>query len=278
MSTYTPALDEAQSVKEQSGFYHRVLAILRQGLREPLVHFLLIGLALFAIYYARNPQPGQDSSKRIELSMDDLRQLDIAFVSQWHRQPTPEEFAGLVEGDVRLEILYREGLALGLDKDDMIVKRRMAQKMEFLAEDVSAAHEPTTEELRAWFEKNSNRFTLPDRATFRHLYFSFDRRGQNAREEAARALAKLVGKPEDSPAAAALADPFMFQDYYGDRSPEQLSEASLGDPEKSTFAAVADTALESRHCRTVKSDSQGLRQGPCRGTDLESSGSIETCT
>ncbi len=71
---------------------------------------------------------------------------------------------------------------MGLDKDDTIVKRRMAQKMQFLAEDVAAAHEPTTGELKSWFEKNEDRFTLPGRVSFRHLYFSTDRRGERARD------------------------------------------------------------------------------------------------
>jgi peptidyl-prolyl cis-trans isomerase C len=202
------------------------LAIHVRGLlREPLVHFLLIGLALFAVYGALQKVPGKsDASYRIEFTQDDLRQLQMAFTAQWQHPPTSQELQGLLEAKVREEILYREALALGLDKDDTIVKRRMAQKMEFLSEDVAAAHEPTTQELKDWFAKNPQRFVLPGRATFRHLFFSFDRRGQKAQVDAARALKKLAGKPEDYPAASALADPFMLQDYYRDRTPEQVAK------------------------------------------------------
>ena len=201
------------------------LSSIKRCLREPLVHFLLIGLGMFVIYGVLNPGPGQGGSlSRIVLTEDDLRQLQIAFTAQWRRSPTPEELAELVNSKVREEILYREALALGLDKEDTIVKRRMAQKMDFLAEDLSDLREPTTEELRAWFEKNSQRFALPSRTTFRHLYFSPDRRGEHTRADAVSALNELAGKPEDSPAAVALADPFMFQDYYGDRTPEQLAK------------------------------------------------------
>ena len=91
----------------------------------------------------------------------------------------------MVENKVQQEILYREALAMGLDKDDEIVKRRMAQKMQFLAEDVAAAREPTTAELKSWFEKNSAKFAQPPRLSFRHLYFSPDRRGARARDDAA---------------------------------------------------------------------------------------------
>jgi peptidyl-prolyl cis-trans isomerase C len=196
----------------------------KQWLREPLLHFLLAGLALFAVYRALNPAAvEQEKRSRIELTDDDRRQLEIGWIAQWRRPPTPEEMRRLVDSKVREEILYREALALGLDQGDTIVKRRMAQKMEFLAEDVSDLREPSRGELKAWFATNALRFTVAGRSSFRHLYFSFDKRGERAREAAEGAIAKLVGQPGDSPVAAALADPFMFQDYYSDRSPEQVA-------------------------------------------------------
>src|SRR5262249_16148906 len=198
---------------------------LRRWLREPLLHFLLLGVALFAVSaYTHRGRGGVESSKQIALSLDDVRQLAMYFESQWRRPPTPEEFRNLVENKVQEEVLYREALAMGLDKDDTIVKRRMAQKMQFLAEDVAAAHEPTTEELKTWYQQNRERFALPSRGMFRHLYFSFDRRGQHTHDDAVAALAKLAGQREDSAVASSLADPFMFQDYYGDRASEQLAK------------------------------------------------------
>ncbi len=199
--------------------------MLKQWLREPLLHFLLIGAALFALYaYVQHGRIGVASSHQIVLTLDDIRQMDIYWVAQWHRQPTPQELAAMIEDRVREEVLYREGLAMGLDKDDEIVKRRMAQKMQFLSEDVAAAHEPSTAELKAWFDKNSTRFALPSRYSFRHLYFSPDKRGKNAQEDAAKALAKIAGQPEDSKLAASLGDQFMFQDFYGDRTPEAIAK------------------------------------------------------
>jgi peptidyl-prolyl cis-trans isomerase C len=198
---------------------------LRRISREPLVHFLLLGMALFAVYgYVHRGRGGVESSRQIALTLDDLRQLDMYFESQWQRPPTAGEFNSLIEDKVQEEILYREGLAMGLDKDDTIVRRRMAQKVRFLAEDVAAAREPTMAELKAWYYsgKNSERFALPGRITFRHVYFSPDTRGPRAHDDAADALAKVAGEPEDSKAAPLHADRFMFQDYYGDRSSEQL--------------------------------------------------------
>jgi hypothetical protein len=198
---------------------------MRRWIREPLLHFLLIGAVLFVVFHFR--QSGRDvspSSKQIRLSPDELAQLILLFQSQWKRDPTPDEFNTMVETKVQSEILYREALAMGLDKNDEIVKRRMALKMQFLAEDVAAAHEPTNEELRSWFEKNSTRFALPPRLGFRHLFFSPDRRGTHAPDTAAKALARLAGQPEDTKLTLGIADPFMFQDYYRDRAPDYLGK------------------------------------------------------
>jgi peptidyl-prolyl cis-trans isomerase C len=198
---------------------------MRRFLREPLVHFLLIGVVLFGLYSFIAPEhPATTASKEIRLSLSDITQLTQLYQSQWRRLPTSQELQRMVEEKVQQEILYREALAMGIDKDDEIVKRRMAQKMQFLAEDVAAAREPTTAELRSWFESNSAKFAQPPRLSFRHLYFSPDRRGPRARNDAEQALAKLAGQPVDAKIAGSLADPFMFQDYYRDRAPEFLAK------------------------------------------------------
>src|SRR5271166_6007760 len=124
--------DEQDSVplSGQKSFFSPAL---KRWLREPLLHFLLLGVALFAVYgYMHRGRGGFESSRQIKLSLDELAQMDMYFESQWHRPPTAAEFQAMVEDKVREEVLYREALAMGLDKDDTIVKRRMAQKMQFL--------------------------------------------------------------------------------------------------------------------------------------------------
>jgi peptidyl-prolyl cis-trans isomerase C len=185
----------------------------------------LLGAILFGVYaYVERGHGGAEQSKQIRLTVDDLSQMVLVFRSQWRRDPTPEELRALIEDKVREEVLYREALLLGIDKDDTIVKRRMALKMQFLAEDVAAAREPTPEELGKWYEANLDRFAFPPRVSFRHLYFSPDRRGGRVRDDAAAALTQLAGQPEDSRLAAALGDTFMFQEYYRDRAPEYLGK------------------------------------------------------
>jgi hypothetical protein len=221
VETDSQAREVAPQPEQRSFFRSRTSAFIR----EPLLHFLVLGLLLFAVYsYMNRGRMGIEPSKQIAVSLDDLRVMEAYFESQWHRQPTPPEFQAMVKDKIREEVLYREGLAMGLDKDDTIVKRRMAQKMQFLAEDVAAAHEPSSAELKFWFEKNNSKFALPSRYSFRHVYFSPDKRGKNAQQDAAQALAKISGQPEDSRLAASAGDSFMFQDYYGDRAPSAIAK------------------------------------------------------
>jgi peptidyl-prolyl cis-trans isomerase C len=194
-------------------------------LSEPLLHFLVVGAVLFGVYHIANydPQAAVDTQK-IELTKDDVRQLAVTWLAQGRPAPTPDQLRSLVDQKITEEILFREAVALGLDRDDQIIKRRLAQKMDFLAADLAALDEPGTAELMAWYSKNSHRFALPPHLSFRHLYFSTDKRGSGARDAAAAALGRIKGKPADSPEVASMADPFMFRNYYGDGTPEQMAK------------------------------------------------------
>ncbi len=194
-------------------------------LREPLVQFLFVGVALFGAWHlvsgsasARGAAPN-----RIVLTDDDVRQMAMVWVAQGRPRPTAEEMGNLIATRVREEVLYREAMALGLDKDDTIVRRQLARKMEFLGEDVSKLEEPKPGELRAWYDAHKARFAVPPRASFRHVYFSPDRRGTNAARDAGAALEKLAGQPVDTQRVATAGDPFMFQSYYGDRGLEVVA-------------------------------------------------------
>lgn len=186
-------------------------------LKEPLVHFLALGGLLFALH-ALVAAPGfAPHDKTIRITDGDLRRLVAAWELQWRRPPTSEELANLLDDHVREEILYREALALGLDRDDLIVRRRLAQKMQFLSEDTAADQQPTSADLRALFEQNPERFRPPMRTTFTHLYYSPDKRGGQVRKDADRDLLRLQA------GVSVAGDPFMLQPRYVDHTAEQVA-------------------------------------------------------
>jgi peptidyl-prolyl cis-trans isomerase C len=138
-------------------------------LREPLLHFALAGLVIFLIgrIYQEQTDP-----HRIMLTPQRTARLARQYALQYGVQPDAATLQKLVAGDVHDEILLREGLELGLDKDDEIVRRRIIQKMQFLLEDLRAPPEPDDARLQAYYRTHLDRYSLPARTTFSHIYFS----------------------------------------------------------------------------------------------------------
>lgn len=195
-------------------------------LREPLVHFLVGGAVLFGAYQfvPRDEAISAVDGLTIALTEDDIRQLAVSWLAQGRPQPTAEQLRSLVDQRVTEEILFREAVALGLDRDDEIIKRRLAQKMDFLTADLATMEEPTRDELKEWFAKNAGRFALPPHVSFRHVYFSPDKHGASTREAAAATINLIAGKRPGSPEVAAAGDPFMFRNTYGDSTPAQVAK------------------------------------------------------
>jgi hypothetical protein len=200
-------------------------AIAKRLLREPLLHFLLVGAILFAGDAAmRENDP--ESDRVIRISESEIARLRAQWTKRYQRPPAPAELQGLVDSRVREELLYREALAMGLDRDDSIVRRRLAQKLEFLIEDLAVTHKPADAELRAFFEARRERYRLPARISFAQAFFSPDRRGLAAERDAGLVLASL--RSEAPPAAAAdWGDRFLTGEAYPEQSPQDI-EAIFG--------------------------------------------------
>lgn len=197
----------------------------RRLLREPLVHFLAAGLVLFGLSALLGESFGAgDDRRRIEVSAGRIRQLSDTWTRQRGAPPTRAQLDGLIEDFIREEVLYREAIASGLDQGDAIVRRRLAQKVEFLAQSVASTVEPTDAELQAFFEANSERYVVPEQVGFEHVYFSRERRGPGAEEAARGALALLTGVGPAAADAAALGDRFMLQRAYPPQTRDQIRD------------------------------------------------------
>jgi hypothetical protein len=159
--------------------------------REPLFHFLVIGALIFVMFSMAGKEEGTVQGNRIVVTAADMERLSDNWTRKWNRPPTAGELRGLVEAYIREEVYYREALALGLDRDDTIIRRRMMQKMEFLTNDLAELNTPDDAALERYFLDNQDRYELPARLTFTHIYFSTDKHGEKAREDARRVLSEL---------------------------------------------------------------------------------------
>ncbi len=163
---------------------------MRRLLREPLLHFLVGGALLFMLYAIVVDEP-EFAPDRIVIDENRVASLAATFQRTWLRPPTRGELDGLVRDFVDEEILYREGLALGLDRDDLVIRRRLRQKMEFLHTDLAEQEKPAEAELAAFLSANRERFQEPARLSFRHVFVSPDAGSSAARHRANELLRKL---------------------------------------------------------------------------------------
>ena len=165
--------------------------------REPLLHFLLIGAGLFLLFGWRGGpssqpggQPGSQSTKII-ITQGQIEHLKAQFTRTWQRLPTEQEMQGLIDNHVRDEISYREATAMGLDRDDLTIRRRLRLKLETLSEDIATATSATDQELLDFLEKHPDSFREEPRAAFRQVYLSPDRRKRNVEIDAREMLVKI---------------------------------------------------------------------------------------
>ena len=160
-------------------------------LKEPLFHFLVIGAGIFLLYGVTANEP-QNEETRIEVSTVRADRMVTLWEKRWNRPPTQEEFNSLTEQYVNEEVLYREALAMGLDKDDPVVRRRMAQKVKFISNDIITIDTPSDAVLQSYLDTHASRYQLAGKITFRHIYFNPAKHDASMEEEAEQLLTKLL--------------------------------------------------------------------------------------
>ncbi len=178
---------------------------LKRLLKEPLLHFLFLGIVLFVVYGFVSKR-GNDEPGEIVVTQGQIEHLAIGFAKTWQRPPTEQELAGLIRDHVREEVLYREALAVGLDKDDTVIRRRLRQKMEFISDDIAAQIEPTDADLNAYLQLHPDKFRTEPLFTFRQVYLDPQKHGES---DLADLLAKLK-LAADKADASELGDPLML--------------------------------------------------------------------
>ncbi len=209
---------------------------MKRLLREPLLHFLALGAVIFALNaWLEKPRSTETAAQRINVTAAVIEQLRTGYERQFGQAPDEKELRGLVTAHIREEVYYREALALGLDRDDTIVRRRMAQKMEFLTGDLAGAVEPSEAVVLDFFHKNAARYARPARVSFRHVYFSKEKRAAKNEATARAALADLATGTSDE----TMGDAFLHGFEFGDQDLQQVT-ALFGEEFSSQLAALRE--------------------------------------
>ena len=205
------------------------MKLLNKFAKEPLLHFLLLGCGLFLLYNMINGGT-VDKPNTIVVTAGKVEQLSANFSGTWERLPTEQELDGLLKSYLRDEVFYREAIALGLDKDDNLIRRRMRQKLEFILEDVTAMMDPTDEELTAYMQQNEDQFRLQPQLSFRQIYLSPDKRDE-IKADAEKILSRLNAGEISEQQSEQLGDQIMLD--------KEFKLSSQGDIERRFGQAFA---------------------------------------
>ena len=198
---------------------------MKRLLREPLLHFLVAGGLLFGLYAWLNPSSPNargTESRQVRIGEGEVRWLVETWSRQWRREPTPDELRNLVAELLKEEILSREAREMRLDEGDTIVRRRLAQKLDFLLQDTARLADPKEDELRRLYAAHPERFQAAARVSFTQIYFSPQRRKDPARD-AGVALARLLRATPADPAA--LGDPSLVEPELHDADEPAIAAA-----------------------------------------------------
>ncbi|BCS34048.1 hypothetical protein TBR22_A32770 [Luteitalea sp. TBR-22] len=185
--------------------------------REPLAQFLAIGALLFLVFSWRG---GPSGSSRIVITPGQLDTMAATFERTWQRPPSERELKGLVDDYVREEIATREAMAMGLDRDDIAIRRRLRLKYEFVAAEASDSAPPSDAELEAWLRTHADAFRVDAEISFRQVFINADRRGPTADKDARAILAQLAAAGPSAPLDG-IGDTFML--------PQEMERASRTD-------------------------------------------------
>lgn len=209
---------------------------MRRWIKEPLVQFFMIG----ALFFALDGKFSGNDNLLIDVDQQRIDWLKTVWQRQWRREPTAAELQILIDQHIREEVFYREAMALGLDQNDVIVRRRMVQKLSFLLEDIALAEGPSNQLLQQFYLDYGEQFREPEKLSFSHIYFSESRREQS-HKDAQQLLNKInTGHSKIEKTSMdidALGDPFMLQNFYARRSPQEIAEL-FGSVFSETLSAI----------------------------------------
>jgi len=192
--------------------------------REPLLHFLLIGAGIYGLYGMFGTGEAANDERVVTITAGEIQSLTDQWSKTWSRSPTSEELTGAIRHYARTQILFREAMAMGLDNGDRVIERRLAQRLELLAESLITPEEPSEEVLIDWYAANADRFKQPDLYTVTQIFFDPDKREEKTLDDAQAARDKLNLLEQIPPDIGEYGDRLMLRNYYPNRSEAELGK------------------------------------------------------
>jgi hypothetical protein len=197
---------------------------MKKILKEPLVYFFVLGFVVFGLHSTlnREKQVKNEDPFTVDITSADIEWIRSSWEARMKRQPTQEELQGLINRFIRDEILFREAMAMDLDDRDLVIQRRLVQKLTFVFEDLAETIELTDDELKKYMQENQDKYRIPEMISFTHIYFNPDKR-KDVMEEAKTVLARLKSAQIAPKEAVSLGDTIMIDSAFREKSPDEAA-------------------------------------------------------
>jgi hypothetical protein len=203
-------------------------------IKEPFIHFVLLGAALFGLYGLVNESESELADNQIVVSAGRIDQMTRIFDKTWRRDPSDAELKGLIDDYVLEEVYYRQAKLMGIDQDDVMIRRRLRQKLEFLSDDVAAMVQPTDDDLKVYLDANAQKFRQEASYSFQQIYYNPELHGEDIKQKAAAQLASLrkgeevLGDRTMLPQSFELVSSRVIDSTFGVGFTQSLSQVSVG--------------------------------------------------
>ena len=197
---------------------------MKKILKEPLVYFFVLGFVVFGLhsFFNNNSKDENTDPFTVGVTSADIGWIRSSWEARMKRQPTQQEFQGLIRRYIRDEILFREAMAMDLDDRDLVIQRRLVQKLTFVFEDIAESIEPTDDELKKYMQENLEKYRIPEMVSFTHIYFNPDKR-KDLTKEVENLLARLKLAQRPPAEAVSLGDTIMIDSAFRERSPDEVA-------------------------------------------------------
>ena len=191
-------------------------------LREPLVQFLFLGGLIYLAYALVTPQSEEDNSRTILVSASRVQWMQDSWQKRWNRLPTKKELNGIIQQYIKETVLYNEAIKMGLDKDDGVIRRRLAQQVEFLAKDLVVYTPPAQADLEKYYKEHLDQYKPDVSYSFTQVYFDPDKRGESTLDDANKVKEKLVAQASMLQNVEGLGDDYMKANYFEANTPMEI--------------------------------------------------------